>query len=241
MKILIISDIHSNLEALISVINATRKESFDLKICLGDIIGYGPDPDQCIKILEKENFISIKGNHERMLIDKNLRIFANKIAREAIEWTDENISTKSRIFIENLKNDYFYNEILFVHGSPKEPDEYILRKSIAINNIEYLKEKEIHLCFFGHTHIPIIFFENGEFLYKIDEKIHLDIEKFYLINPGSVGQPRDKNPAASYCIFDDKDFSFIFKRTEYNISRTVEKIEENRLPPECGTRLFYGI
>ncbi|MCX7821077.1 MAG: metallophosphatase family protein [Brevinematales bacterium] len=239
MKIIVLSDIHSNLEALKSILNDISKISFDLIISLGDIIGYGPDPEKCIKIIQKEGIISIKGNHERMLLKAEDRVFANDIARKAIEWTEENISTNSKIFIESLPDRYNYGEFLFVHGSPLDHDEYILRRNTAIKSIQKIREEGINFCFFGHTHIPGIFYEDGGFYYN--DNIYLDKDKYYLINPGSVGQPRDRNPKTSYLIFETEEKILTFKRIEYNISRTAEKIEEAGLPIELGVRLYYGV
>ncbi|MEJ5283521.1 MAG: metallophosphoesterase family protein [Brevinematia bacterium] len=239
MKIAILSDIHSNLEALISVLNNLSKESFDFIISLGDIVGYGPDPEKCVDIIQREKIISIKGNHERMLIKPEDRIFANELARRAIEWTEENLSLKSKIFLESLPEKYEYEGLLFVHGSPLNPDEYIIRRRVAIDSIQKIKEDGFKLCFFGHTHLPGIFYEDGAFSYF--DKTLLEGEKYYLINPGSVGQPRDRNPKSSYLIFDFQEYSVNLKRVEYNITNTVEKIQNYGLPEELGTRLYYGI
>ncbi|MGC8764733.1 MAG: metallophosphoesterase family protein [Brevinematia bacterium] len=241
MKILVLSDIHSNLEALISVFNNVETHSIDLILNLGDIVGYGPDPEKCIEFAMERNFISIKGNHERMLFNPLLRRFANDVARFAIEWTDENLRHTYRQFLERLPEIYRYsNEILCVHGSPIDPDEYILRTSTAQRSLQKIKDEGIKICFHGHSHVPGIFNENANFFYEEDKKFYLR-EGVFLINPGSVGQPRDRNPMASYCIFDETDFSVMFYRVEYNISRTCEKIALANLPPELGMRLWYGI
>ncbi len=241
MKIVVVSDIHSNLEAFLSVLNDVSKEFFDLFVSLGDIIGYGPDPEKCIKLIDEERIISIKGNHERMLFRVEERVLANELARRAIEWTEENISTKSKIFLDRLEEVYQHNDLLFVHGSPLDPDEYILRRGTAMRSIEEIKRIGFKLCFFGHTHIPGIFYENGSFIYDDDNNILLEREKIYLINPGSVGQPRDRNRKASYLVFDTEKYSIKFRRVEYNITQTIEKIEKLGLPEELGLRLYYGV
>lgn len=242
MKFLIISDIHSNLEALIAVFKDAEKHSIDSVFNLGDIIGYGPDPVQCIQFAIERNFISIKGNHERMLFDKLLRKFANEIARYAIEWTDENIGYNERLFLEKLPDNYRYHEkILCVHGSPLDADEYILRSYTAKKSLEKIKNDNINICFHGHSHIPGIFDKDANFFYEIDKKIYLKEEENYLINPGSVGQPRDRNPLASYCIFDEIELSVVFHRVEFDISETCKKIASKGLPVELGMRLWYGI
>ncbi len=241
MNILILSDIHSNIEALISVFKDAEKHSFDMIFNLGDIIGYGPDPVKCVEFVRDKGMVSIKGNHERMLFNLSLRRYANEIARYAIDWTDENISFQCREFLEGLpevcrNNDKF----LCVHGTPMDPDEYIFRISTAHRAIEKIKEENLNLCFHGHSHIPGVFDDKGNFLYVENEKIDLNGSP-HLVNPGSVGQPRDRDPRASYCIYNEREQTVTFYRVEYDILTTFQKIEKAGLPVELGTRLFYGI
>jgi predicted phosphodiesterase len=243
LKFLIISDIHSNFEALKCVIEEIKRDSFDRIVCLGDIVGYGPQPDECVKFIRNNSVVSITGNHERMLFNPSLRIYANVNARRAIEWTDGIISVSSREFLEKLPVFLKDEEkrISFVHGSPCDPDEYIFKISVALRSIEKIKNENIRLCFFGHTHIPGIIDEDGNLYYEENVTMALDFRRYYLINPGSVGQPRDRDPRASFCVFDDAKNTVKFYRREYNISKTVEKIEEYGLPLELGERLWYGV
>lgn len=243
MKYLIISDIHSNFEALKCVIEEIEKTRYDRIISLGDIIGYGPDPSECIKIVKEENVLSIAGNHERMLINPSLRKFANINARKAIEWTEQKISISDEEFLrllhDSLEDSFF--PILYVHGSPNDPDEYILTISTAMRSLRTIESKGINICFFGHSHIPGIIDEDGNYYYQPETTFSLRPDKHYLINPGSVGQPRDRDRRCSFCTLDTEKLSVFFHRKEYNISRTVEKINENNLPEELGIRLWYGI
>jgi len=243
MKYLICSDIHSNLPALIKfkeIIDKYFNNGYTL-ICLGDIIGYGAFPSECIKIVKEMNFMIISGNHERMLLNPEMRSYASEAARIAIEWTESMINNEEKSFIEKLNPMInLDNKILLVHGSPIDPDAYILSSQIAIENIKYLNQLQIKLCFFGHSHYPGIFDQNGMFYYSLENDFILDKQEYYLINPGSIGQPRDGDSRGSFCLFDSDEMLLRFYRFVYDIDSAYEKIKENKLPLELGLRLYYG-
>ena len=243
MKTIVFSDIHSNLEALQEAFRIAEETGpFALKLCLGDTVGYGPYPSECLDLLRKDHFQMIIGNHERMLINPAERKKANSAAREAIAWTEENLSMENRIFIESLPESLMLPENLAaVHGSPNDPDEYIMRGSTAVRSIYALEESNIRVCFFGHTHIPGIFDENGNYFYEPGKIFRLDKKKHWLINPGSIGQPRDRDKRGSFCIFDSEAFTAAFIRFDYNITKTAEAMREKGLPESLAQRLSYGL
>jgi len=242
MKIALFSDIHSNVEALEVFVNSTYGR-VDKYLCLGDIVGYGPDPSKAISMVKSlcGSEFAIKGNHDKAVIDtSNLKRF-NYVAAQAILWTINNISPSDIEYLTSLSNVIEFDEFLFVHGSPRSSDEYIISYKTALSSIEQIKKMNKKICFFGHTHIPIIWESEGSIMPKIDEEIKLAPEKYYLINPGSIGQPRDGIPLGSYAIFDNKNYSIIFKRFEYDIEKVFEKIISKGIPEYLGRRLFLGI
>ncbi len=231
MRIAIISDIHSNLEALTAVFTEANKLGYDELICLGDIIGYGPDPEPCLDLVFNNAKMIIKGNHEQAVINPIILKEFNTYARESILWTIENISEKYFRFITYLKIDYVKDDILFVHGSPIEPYEwnYISDYQDAALYFKNMKEQ---LCFVGHSHIPGIYKEKDFEAFSESNKC--------IINVGSVGQPRDGSPDASFGIFDTDKWIYTNYRVGYDISRTREKIIKNKLPVFLADRLLKG-
>jgi predicted phosphodiesterase len=239
LKYTIISDIHSNFIALSAFDKICDKDA--ILLCLGDIIGYGAQPVECIKYIRKIASIAVKGNHERMLINEQYKKFANPFAVAAIEWSEKVIPHNYRTYIEALSDKVELGaDYLLVHGSVIHPDEYITSKSKARDSIVELKNAGRKIAFFGHTHIPGIYDSDGAFHYEEDKEIRLDKDRQYLINPGSIGQPRDRDPRASFCIFDTKEKSVIFHRFDYDIQKSASLIIEKGLPPSLGNRLFYG-
>lgn len=240
MKYVVISDIHSNYPAL-----RTFQELYDPSmriICLGDTIGYGADPDLCTDFIREHSYKTINGNHERMLFNPDLRHFANPLAVKAIQWTSHHLSDRNRIFLQDLLNSQLLEEkVLLVHGSPNNPDEYIGSSKVAMVAHKTLENAGIDICFFGHTHIAGIYDQNGDYFHDTNGSYQLIEGNRYLINPGSIGQPRDRNPSASYCIFDSDERIVEFYRYNYPIEESVDRIIDADLPENLGMRLFYGI
>ncbi|MFN4245880.1 MAG: metallophosphoesterase family protein [Brevinematia bacterium] len=240
--IAVFSDVHSNLEALDVFISETYSK-VDMYICLGDIIGYGPDPVVCINLVRSlcGTDWAIRGNHERAILDpKQINKF-NFIAAEAIMWTIGRISDNEINYIKELSDIIDYDSYLFVHGGLIEIDEYIVSKNSAIRNLNKLANLKKNIMFFGHTHIPAIWSYDKFEEITFNEPIYLDSEKIYLINPGALGQPRDNIPLGSYLIFDDSQKFLVFKRFKYDIEKTYQKIITRGLPEYLGRRLKFGI
>ena len=243
MKIGIISDIHSNSEALNSVLKNIEK--VDEFLCLGDIIGYGADPNYCIEKVKDLNCRCIGGNHDFAVAGKvNINYF-NYAARAAILWTSLQLKKENLNFLLNLKKKIeLKNNILAVHGSPQNPLlEYILDKDTA--NLIFSK-LNFKICFVGHSHLAgcFSFNENNKQIDYIDYSnggcIEINKNKRYIINCGSVGQPRDGNPKASYGIYDLKFNKVNIYRVSYPINLTKSKIINAGLPRSLADRLNYG-
>jgi len=243
MKIGIISDIHSNSEALNSVLKNIEK--VDKFICLGDIVGYGADPNYCIEKVINLNCKCVGGNHDFAVVGKvNINYF-NYAARDAILWTSLQLKKENLNFLLNLKKKIeLENNVLAVHGSPQNPLlEYILDKSTASLIFSKFNFK---ICFVGHSHLAGCFSldENNNQIdyinYSNGGSIEISKNKRYIINCGSVGQPRDGNPKASYGIYDLKYGIINIYRVSYPIRLTQDKIINAGLPRSLADRLSYG-
>ncbi len=254
--IALISDIHSNLEALNAVLQNIKDHGGVTKIyCLGDIVGYGPNPLECTEIIMNCDK-TIMGNHEQALLNNAFGF--NKVAKQAIQWTRSQLKPsllggrkkKAWKFLKSLKTHFTENNILYVHGSPREPtNEYLTEEAItnAQNGISTTLDENFALmdkiCFMGHTHKPGVITNDYKF-YNIDDLNYrytfLDYQKV-IVNIGSVGQPRDNDNRASYVIYNPVANEIIFKRVEYDYQTTIAKIEAiNNLNNQLGQRLSDG-
>jgi len=238
----VISDIHGNLEALLSVLEYIKScdENIDRIICLGDIVGYGADPGECIKATREVSDIILAGNHDFAVCQLTSMEDFNDYAKEAVLWSRNSLNNDEINFLKGLPLKYREENIGFVHASLNQPGswKYILR---AIDTYVDFQIMESEVLFIGHTHIPVIFEDAKETVNILTSpEIHLDSNKKYIINPGSVGQPRDRDPRASFVIFDSdkKDVKRI--RIEYDIKEAQKKILDAGLPDVLATRLSYG-
>ncbi len=243
-RVAVISDIHANLAALKVIIADIKAHQIKRVWCLGDIVGYGPQPNECIEELRKLPLISVAGNHDLGIINRLDLTCFNQPGQIAIEWQRQRLSVNSVNFLKSLApKEHPVPEVIMVHASLRDPAwEYIYSAKLAADNIERLAAK---ICFFGHTHLPIIYWkENGSelktIILPVNEEYALTGNSRWLINPGSVGQPRDNNPKAGYIIFDLKKMTLENRRLDYPIPETRELIREFGLPSYLGERLVVG-
>lgn len=241
MRYAIISDVHSNIEALKAVLMDIKKTGIREIFFLGDAVGYGPDPEECLRILGAECKVLIAGNHDMAALGlTDIRLF-NHAARTAIEWTSKRISHDNIQFLRSFKmfEDIPEKNIFLVHSTPKNPEEwfYLETNLDAEVNFHYFSSK---VCFLGHTHKPFIVERkpSGKMLFYRDE-IKISAKARYIINAGSVGQPRDGDPRACYCIFDGGVIHF--RRIEYDVKTTQDKMTQYGLPDYLIERLSYGV
>lgn len=241
MRYAIISDIHSNLEALTAVYNDIKKQAVEEILCLGDIVGYGPNPNECIEIVRAECSVVITGNHDYACLERSEVEHFNVFASQSIFWTIEVLSDLALIYLAELPFEKKVANFNLVHASPDNPSvwNYILTLDQAIYNFSYFDEQ---VCFVGHTHKPTIFVETEGKEYSRERKKHIKINKDerYLINVGSVGQPRDSNAAASYAIFDTDNMEYELRRVNYDFRKTQKKMMESNLPNFLIERLASG-
>ncbi|HNR95662.1 MAG: phosphodiesterase [Chloroflexi bacterium ADurb.Bin180] len=241
MRYLILSDIHGNLPAFEAVLADAGQ--FDQIWCLGDIIGYGPQPNECIARLRQFAHSCVAGNHDWAAINK-LDISAfNPEARKACLWTREQLTPEHWEYIERLPEKLVEGNFTLVHGSPRYPIwEYMTHPSVAAANLACY---DTAYCLFGHTHIPVVYVDNGSpretetLTMPIGQAVLLPDQR-WLINPGGVGQPRDGDPRAAYLIYDQETNMLQQRRVEYPIEETQRLMAVRHLPDRLAARLLFG-
>lgn len=240
MRYGIFGDIHSNLEAFERVINAYQKERIDKYIFVGDVVGYGADPNRCIEELKKLNAESVCGNHDWAVVELFDIDYFNDEAKRAIEWTKKRLNKEEKEFLESLKLVNKKQSFSVVHASLERPEFFDYLISIESAR-ECFKRMDENLCFVGHTHSPMVFFmDSNEIRYAFDRRIEIEPGVKYIINVGSVGQPRDNNPEACFCIYDSSEKVIEVKRVSYDVESSKDKILRAGLPAVTGYRLLGG-
>jgi predicted phosphodiesterase len=240
MNYAIISDIHGNLEALNRTFEEIDKLGVDKVICLGDIVGYGASPNECVETLRERKVDSIIGNHDAVACGKREPHDFNPIARDAILWTRKVLTPKNREFLSNLPDTKKIGDFLIVHGAISDPDLYIFSAYDALMEFKLMGKHS--LCFFGHTHVRIYYiFLNSDVRSSFDYEFRIEPKAKYLINPGSVGQPRDRDPRASFLIYDSEKETVEFIRLNYDINSAQKKIVEAGLDRRLAERLALGM
>lgn len=233
MRIAIISDIHANLPALTSVLSTIDELGVDSIYCLGDTIGYGPHPNECVELVRERCAVVIKGNHDSGVTGETPLSYFNDYGKAAILWTIKSISPKNLDFINGLDFVWSDETITLVHASPNDPPawNYVFTLNEALESFRHFSTE---LCFIGHTHVPFIV---GE-----DSSVNIFRPEFRcLINVGSIGQPRDGNPNAAFGLLDTEKQTYECIRVEYDIQQTASEIQKQGLPSLLGQRLFRGV
>jgi predicted phosphodiesterase len=247
MRVAVISDIHANRTALEAVL--ADAGDVDETWCLGDLVGYGPQPNECVEILRARapHFVCIAGNHDRAALGRLDTGDFNHDASAAVLWTSQQLTPTNRSYLDTLLDVETSGRFYLAHGSPRHPIwEYVVSFSVARDNLALLPE-ETPYCLIGHSHLPLVFVEGA----KPDDNPTVETpepgtpfalgEKKLLINPGSVGQPRDGNPAASYLILDAEPLTVTYRRVAYNVEETQALMRERGLPERLAKRLTYGV
>ena len=240
MRYAIFSDVHSNLEAFESAIKAMEGNKVDAYICGGDIVGYGADPSRCIQLTKELTQNVICGNHDWASVGKFDISYFNTYAKEAVYWTAEVLNEDEKAYLKNLKTVYEERDFIIAHGSLDEPEKfhYILDLYSARQTFSIMRKR---VCFIGHSHSPVIFSKSGENVtYTGSERVELDRDTSYIVNVGSVGQPRDGDPRACYAIYDTDSNTVEIKKVSYEIEKAQNKILDAGLPPILAERLSRG-
>jgi predicted phosphodiesterase len=240
MPYAVISDVHGNLEALEAVLHDIRRRKTGGIIFLGDAVGYGPNPNECVEVLKENCRIVLAGNHDRATLGLTDIEYFNEYAKQAILWTREVLTDKNRKYLETLpvSKKMRKENILFVHSTPKEPESwhYLLTLWDAEINFHYFDEQ---VCILGHSHLPFVIerLPSGEMVTH-KTKAALGESERYIINAGSVGQPRDHDPRACYLLIDKRQAEFV--RIDYAKEKTQRKMHEAGLPLPLIERLASG-
>lgn len=245
MSALVISDVHANLEALEAVLADAGQRGYDEVWFLGDAVGYGPDPNACVERLRAlQPRVWLAGNHDWAALGRLDLAAFNPEARLATEWTQAQLLPEVRALLEGFspRMDDLEQGLTWVHGSPKHPVwEYILDSSVAAAGFEAFRTD---LCCFGHTHVPMLYAEGLDGVERCrpapGQPLNLEAGTRYLLNPGSVGQPRDGDPRAAYALVDLDARKATIHRVDYPIERVQEKILAADLPPRLALRLGFG-
>lgn len=240
MRYGIFSDVHSNLEAFSVVYDFYKKMNVDKYIFIGDIIGYGANPGECLYLLKNLNPVAVAGNHDWAVIDKLELDYFNSYAKEAILWTKNRILFEDSLYINSFLLMYEEDDFVCVHGSLESPQKfnYILNLSDSLRNFLLLKKD---ILFVGHSHkmVSFIFYDN-KVMYLYDMEFEIQKNAKYIINVGSVGQPRDRDNRSCACIYDSDKKVVFLKRLEYNIKKAADKILSAGLPQVLAMRLYIG-
>lgn len=247
MRYLILSDLHSNVEALESCIQRAKQATYDSVLCCGDLVGYGPNPVEAIDLIRGLNATCIRGNHDRVASGLDEATNFNMHARQAIYWTRDALPDSYRDYLAKLPVGPLdiTAESQLVHGAVTDEDDYIFTEAEANMNLLLTRK---NITFFGHSHFPVVYSSNtlGRAvtapMYEFDEftAAQCDPNLKLFINPGSIGQPRDGDPRASFAIWDRDRARVEFYRVEYDIERTQAKMREAQLPVYLIERLARG-
>ncbi len=240
MHYAVLSDVHSNLEAFKVVLTDVEQKRIEDIVFLGDAVGYGPNPNECIELLAERCKTLLAGNHDWGVIGLTDITYFNEYARHAIEWTRSMLTEKNSNILRSfpVKKESRNDDILFVHSTPREPEEwhYLLTLRDAEINFRYFDNK---FCFLGHSHYPFIIEKlPSEELVTYKEAARIKKSARYIINAGSVGQPRDGDPRACYAIIDDEKMEIV--RIPYDIGSVQQKMKKEHLPSFLIERLLVG-
>lgn len=237
----IYSDIHGNLEALQAVLESMKALGVQRRICLGDLVGYCANPNECVDLIRENSDLVILGNHDSVALGRESSENFNFYARRAIEWTRENLRPDATNFLQKLPYMEGEEELCFVHASPRSPADwyYVTSLDDAVDAFAFFRQR---ICFVGHTHWPVIVVMESEQSFRICDTLSYTLEKGQrmLVNVGSVGQPRDRNPQASYAICDSKTLSVEIVRVPYDIGKTQKKMRDHDFADFLVHRLSEG-
>ncbi len=241
MRVLVISDIHANQTALQEVLNVGI--NYEAVWCLGDLVGYGPDPNECIELIRQlPQLKCIIGNHDMAALDLLDSESFNPEARTAVHWTQKSLSNESRLFLQNLPEKIEINNVTLSHGSPRHPIwEYLLDSRTAAQNFDFFQTP---LCFVGHTHLPVIYsMDHSDPTASLtipEPNSTISLPGRAILNPGSVGQPRDRDPRASFAVYDSEAGTWEYHRIPYDIQSVQQRMNLAGLPERHIQRLSAG-
>ncbi len=246
VRYLILSDMHGNADAFGAVLDRTADEDFDVTLVLGDLVGYGASPNRIVEQVQglRGKVLVVRGNHDKVVAGIDSGEYFNQAARAAADWTTAALSTENLKYVLELPQGpvSVHAGLAICHGSPLDEDAYVFSE---VDAFEIFRRHKVPVTFFGHTHVPSIFsiHENRiqVLALRSDGSMRLDPETRYLVNPGSIGQPRDRNPLAAYMTYDEAERTVHWFRVEYPIELAQARIVKAGLPSLLAERLSLGI
>jgi len=245
MRYLVLSDLHANLEALSAVLEDAGKRGYDRVVALGDLVGYGGNPNEVVETVRSlEPEAVVRGNHDKVVAGITEADHFNDVARAAALWTRTVMTPDNEQYLRALpEGPVVVGDMVLSHGSPADEEDYILSDLDAVHNLEAV---DFALAFFGHTHFTCVFSLGADRLSmrvikESDPPLHLVAGERYLVNPGSIGQPRDHNPKASYAIYDSAARTITFPRVDYDVDAAQRSITGAGLPGVLAQRLALGV
>lgn len=236
----IFSDIHANLAALQAVVQSMVDHGVERRVCLGDLVGYCADVEECVQLTAQVSDICVMGNHDSVAVKRESAVLFNQYARQVIEWTQQNLSAESLAYLQSLPYMVEENDLCFVHASPKSPADwfYIASLDEAMDAFDFFSAS---YCFVGHTHNPVIVALKDGLPHVIEEDYYQSTPgERLLVNVGSVGQPRDCDARASWCLFDSEQRTVKIIRVSYEIERTQKQMRKRDFPTFLIKRLSEG-
>ena len=239
MKYAILGDIHANLEALQAVLKDSEEQGVTHYVCTGDVVGYNADPKACLQVIRRLKCAVVQGNHDYYAAcNESMELFT-PMAQKSIHWTRKQLSPFDRKYLRQLPLILDVETFTIVHSSLSSPQRwnYIFKRTAAEANF---RNQFSQVCFFGHTHVPLAFVKDTDIDKGFYETLHVKPGKQYLVNVGSVGQPRDRNPKAAYAIYDLDEQTITMRRVDYDKDTTQRKIRAAGLPFRNALRLDNG-
>ncbi len=240
-RIAVLSDIHSNIHALTAVWRRLEEVGVDAVFCLGDIVGYGARPVECLQMIRENGVTCVQGNHDALVADGSQSLDFNIYSLAAVDHNRALLDAESLAWLAALPTSHRLDaETLFVHGAPDDRDRYLVYlDDLQEASQQLMKDDGPGVCFFGHTHHPVVF--DGQSFERVRQKtLFLEPAQRNLVNPGSVGQPRDNDPRASFVWWDRRGQTLHFERVEYDIQGARQDILDADLPRILGDRLLEG-
>jgi diadenosine tetraphosphatase ApaH/serine/threonine PP2A family protein phosphatase len=241
MRVAILSDVHANAEALRAVLDDIDRRSVRSIACLGDSVGYGAEPSECLDLLFQSCTSMIAGNHDLAatgrLEDSRFSVFA----RNAVTFARRLLTPAQRDRLAKLPNEDLFGELLLVHASPIDHDEFPYIRDVDLARASF-EGRSFKIACYGHTHVPLVFAKTGSRVtMTMNPRVELARDGQYLVNVGSVGQPRDQDPRSGYAIFDSDQRVVTFHRVAYDAEKASAKIRAAGLPEQLGARLLVGV